>query len=230
MAAALPGEDLDHSPAPGTGPAAPRGARTRPTARLRPPRWRDPRLLVGLALVVICMLGTWQLVARAAQTVSVWAAGAPLAPGTALREDHLTVVEVKLPQNAARYISAEQAAPLGMVLLEPLGEGELIPQRVLAAPDQLSGRVVSLQIPGTLPPGVQTGSRVDLWAAERGDDSEPVHVLADVPVVLVDSGGTEFGASRTTRLDLLVTPEDLPDVMRVLARDAHLTVVSIPER
>ena len=42
--------------------------------RLRRPRWRDPRLLVGLVLVLASIAGVVALVASAQRTAAYWTA------------------------------------------------------------------------------------------------------------------------------------------------------------
>src|SRR5690606_14050384 len=68
--------------------------------RLRPPGWRDPRLLTGIVLVAISVaLGSW-LVAAAGRTVPVFVADGALTPGDVVTRDSLRVVDARLRGSA----------------------------------------------------------------------------------------------------------------------------------
>ena len=79
-------------------PAAPGGP---PTAlRLRNPSWRDPRLWVGVALVLVSVVAGARLLASADDTVGVWSASSDLTDihpitGRALPRAAWWLIEVK---------------------------------------------------------------------------------------------------------------------------------------
>lgn len=201
-------------------------------ARLRPPRWRDPRVVVGVLVVVACVLGTFALVRSSADTIMVYAAARPLAPGQALGADDLNATEVKLPRSAAYYLSADAAPPEGSVVLEPVAEGELVPRRALGTAEQVAGRAVAIDLPGSLPGGVRRGSRVDVWATPRpglGEETaDPRQILADVPVLAAEDDPAGLGASDAARIEVFVAADDLGTLMTALAGENHLSVVVIP--
>ncbi|HEX7589611.1 MAG TPA: hypothetical protein VF362_01375, partial [Demequinaceae bacterium] len=62
--------------------------------RLKRPRWSDPRLLIGVALIAIAILGTASVVARADQTEPYYAARHTLTPGTVLELSDVVVIHV----------------------------------------------------------------------------------------------------------------------------------------
>src|SRR6476659_1229278 len=55
--------------------------------RVRPPRWLDLRLVLGVLLVLGAVLLGARIVTAADATVPVWAAAGDLAAGTALTDD-----------------------------------------------------------------------------------------------------------------------------------------------
>lgn len=210
-----------------------RRRRPRPLAgRIAPPRWRDPRVVIGVLLVVASVLGTFFLVRASAETVGVYSATRALAPGENVDPADLAVVEVKLPRSAQFYLAAAQGPPEAAVVLEPVAEGELIPARALGGAGELAGRAVSIDVPGSLPRGVARGVRVDLWATPRAalgeEASDPREILADVPVLSTDEDDSGLGAADGARIEVFVASEDLGVLMTSLAQEDHLAVVIIP--
>src|SRR3954468_16062952 len=68
--------------------------------RVRPPRWLDLRLVLGVLLVLGSVLLGARVVSAADATVPVWAATGDLAPGTELTADDLVPVDVRLDDAA----------------------------------------------------------------------------------------------------------------------------------
>lgn len=130
--------------------------------RVRPPRWLDLRVVLGVLLVLGSVLLGARIVSAADATVRVWAAAGDLAPGTALAPGDLVAVDVRLDATADAYLSAA-SRPEGRVLARAVGAGELLPRSVLEEPaDQ-----VQLALPvqaGYVPPGLDRGQLVDVYA------------------------------------------------------------------
>jgi len=130
--------------------------------RVRPPRWLDLRVVLGVLLVLGSVLLGGRIIGAADATVRVWAAAADLAPGTRLAADDLVAVDVRLDATAESYLSAA-SRPEGRVLARAVGAGELLPRSVLEEPaDQ-----VQLALPvqaGYVPPGLDRGQLVDVYA------------------------------------------------------------------
>lgn len=197
--------------------------------RLRRPRWRDPRVIIGAVLVLAALLGTWQVVRAAGQTTTVWAAKSALVPGSVIGEADIVAVEVRLPEGSSAYVVTEKKLPSGTTVSAPVRAGELIPAKSLVSPDKLQGRVMALAITDPLPAAVQSGSHVDVWAAGKEEGSTPRQILASVPVTAVkrDDGG--FAAERGTRIEVFIPTDSLSDVLQSVAADQRLAVVAVPD-
>ena len=194
------------------------------------PRMRDPRVLVGIILVIVSLLGTWAVVTRVADTITVWAASKPLASGSTIDQDSLTAVEVRLPDTEEKYVRADQSSPVGMTVTGAVAAGELVPASVLVDPAHLDGRVIALDIPGSLPQAVQTGAFVDVWATDvKDDEAKPIEVLsrAHVHAVGRDEGG--FTSTADTRIEIFVPNGKLEHVLEVIATDHRVSIVAYPK-
>src|SRR3954468_13497919 len=165
---------------------APRGpAELRPgpvPRRVRPPRWLDLRLVLGLVLVLGSVLLGARVGSAADATVPVWAAAGDLAAGTVLTPEDLVAVDVRLDDVAGSYL-ASSTRPEGRTLARGVGDGELLPRAVLAEP----ARLVQLALPvqaGYVPPSLRRGQLVDVYAV-----AEPAPGAAAAP----DGGGAAGG-------------------------------------
>src|SRR4051795_9445910 len=89
-------------PAPPSAAALPPGPAPR---RVRPPRWLDLRLVLGVLLVLASVLLGARVVGAADATVPVWAVTGDLAAGTELTAGDLMAVDVRLDDTAVPYLS-----------------------------------------------------------------------------------------------------------------------------
>ena len=77
---------------------------TAPVMRLRRPRWKDPRLIIGIVLVVASVLMGALLVSRLSATTPVLVARGTIVPGEEIDPDQLTTVELRLGEQEAMYV------------------------------------------------------------------------------------------------------------------------------
>src|SRR5690606_16889177 len=95
-------EVLDNGPH--TTPEGARAVSESTAARMRRPSWRDPRLGVGILLVVASVaLGSW-VVARADATVTVYQAAQALTPGEPVDVEDLRPVQIRLDGVEETYL------------------------------------------------------------------------------------------------------------------------------
>jgi hypothetical protein len=130
--------------------------------RVRPPRWLDLRLVLGLVLVLGSVLLGARVVSAADATVPVWAAAGDLAAGTVLTAEDLVAVDVRLDDVAGSYLSTS-TRPEGRTLGRAVGDGELLPRAALAEPDRLVQVALPVQA-GYVPPSLRRGQLVDVYA------------------------------------------------------------------
>ena len=149
--------------------------------RVRPPRWLDLRLVLGVLLVLGSVLLGARIVSAADATVPVWAAAADLAPGTELTADDLVAVDVRLDEAASAYLSAG-TRPQGSVLARAVRAGELLPRSALEEPAEQVQLALPVQA-GYVPPSLERGQVVDVYAV--ADPAAGAVGIADGSVTLV---------------------------------------------
>jgi hypothetical protein len=188
------------------------GVASSPAAiRLRRPSWRDPRLAVGLLLLVAAALAGARLWASADDTVTVWATAAQVRAGEPVAGADLVASRVSLADgaSASAYLSTS-ASPTG-VFVRDLGAGELVP--AAATGPAAAGSTVDVSVavaPGHAPVDLAVGDVVDVWAvpeATAGRTAAPgVRVLTDARVTTAPSGA---GLGASTR-EVVVTVSGPP--------------------
>jgi SAF domain len=194
--------------------------------RVRPPRWLDLRLVLGVLLVLGSVLLGARIVSAADATVPVWAADADLAPGTELTVDDLVAVDVRLDDSAEAYLSAG-TRPEGRVLARAVHEGELLPRSALEDPAEQVQLALPVQA-GYVPPSLERGQVIDVYAV--ADPAAGAVGIADGSVTLVVRNATVQAI--TGRSDgVLSTPTTAVQVVvAVPAGRADEVLVSIAGR
>lgn len=176
-----------------------------PAARAQPAGWRDPRMIVGVVIVAVCVLLGARVLAGADDSVAVWGLRHDVVAGASLGPGDLVPVRVHFAGGGAeRYLTAASGpAPHGTAAHD-LAAGELLPRSAVAADDGPALVEVPLSVaPDDLPASVRRGAVVDVWVtpkvAAAGDDRARAHLaLDDVVVVAVTASGDSL-APRTTR-------------------------------
>ncbi|MET3808929.1 hypothetical protein [Arthrobacter sp. UYEF3] len=200
-------------------------------ARLKKPSWKDPRLLVGVLLVLASVVGVVSLVAAADQTTEAYAASGPIAVGEMLTTDKLHRVKVRLGDVEQHYLTPEAGLAAGLVAVQRIGKDQLVPRESLGQMDALDRKPVAVTIEETLPPQAVAGSRVDIWVAQpdtRNGFSEPTLLLKGAEIAQLTPGSTALGSQRSTVVMVLVPDGQMPKLLGAQANKAKISVVWNP--
>ena len=200
--------------------------------RVRPPRWLDLRLVLGVLLVLGSVLLGARVVAAADATVPVWSAAGDLAAGTVLTAGDLVPVDVRLDDVAGAYL-ATSTRPEGRTLARAVRSGELLPRTALEEPAELVQLALPVQA-GYVPPGLDRGQVVDVYAvadpaagATAAGDGSVALVVAAAPVQAI-SGRTEgvlSTATTTVQVVVSVPADQAPAVLGAIGGRPLVVVV-----
>lgn len=219
-------------PPPAPAPPAPVRMRGPVPRRVRPPRWLDLRLVLGVLLVLVSVLLGARVVGAADTTVPVWAAAGDLAAGTVLSPDDLVAVDVRLDDAADRYL-ATSTHPEGRALARAVREGELLPRSVLEDVPELDRIALPVQA-GYVPPGLARGQVVDVYAvadpaagAAGSADGQVALVVGAAPVQAVSgrADGVLSSAATTVQVVVAVRADDAADVLAAIGGRPLVVVV-----
>ncbi|WP_120520094.1 SAF domain-containing protein [Arthrobacter celericrescens] len=204
---------------------------TAAAARLRKPSWKDPRLLVGILLVLASVAGVISLVGAADRTVQVYVAREGIAVGQKVSKDDLSVTKVRLDDVEAGYVTVESGVPEGKVAIQRIARNQLLPKESLGDADALDRKPVAVTVEDSLPAQAVPGSRVDVWVSlpdARNGFAEPRLLLPGAEIAQVTEGSSALGASKQTVVLVLVTDEQMPKLLGAQANKAKVAVVWNP--
>lgn len=201
-------------------------------SRFRKPRWRDPRLGVGVLLVAVSVaLGAW-LFAKADKTEPVYIARDSIAVGATLQDAPWELVNVNLGVAHPSYLSVEQVDELRVAgsearFIRAVPAGELVPRSALGSVIDLQMRPVSISV--THPTPLEAGDVVDLWVMTEDvtgrEVGEPELVATGVHVSSVEDDESLFASANGNVVHVLVPEEDLASVLAALGAKANITLV-----
>lgn len=226
---------MTYAPAAPAPPGLVQGLPEPVAARLRRPRWRDPRLLTGIVIVALSVaLGSW-VVSAASRTVPVFVADGALTPGAPLTTDALRAVDVRLGAGTSSYLPADEPLPEGLVVLRVVDDGELVPLTALGADADV--RSVAVPVVSGLSDRIRAGAVVDLWfvpdapvspdGGARKDGPEPSTLAESVVVEQVDAEEGAIVVDGTVTLHVLVPTDSLPTVLTALSDAGTVAVVPV---
>ncbi|NMA77453.1 MAG: flagellar biosynthesis protein FlgA [Actinomycetales bacterium] len=198
--------------------------------RLRRPRWKDPRLIVGIVLVVASVLMGALLVSRLSETTPVLVTRSPIAPGDSIDASHLVVAEVRLGDQTDLYAGSVEAIPEGAVATRAVQEGELVPMSVIGQSEDVPLRPVMIPVDMTVAESVAPGAMVELWhtaaTADEAGDAHAELLVPDAVVRRVDEGSSL--GMRSMSVEVLVPSDSVHEVLEVLSKDERLDVIGVP--
>ena len=198
--------------------------------RVRPPRWLDLRLVLGVLLVLGSVLLGARVVTAADATVPVWSAAGDLAAGTVLTSADLVSVDVRLDSAAGAYLAAT-TQPEGRTLARSVRAGELVPRASLEEPAELVQLALPVQA-GYVPPGLVRGQVVDVYAvadptvgASGPSDVSLVVGAAPVQAISGRAEGVLSTATTTVQVVVAVAADEAADVLAGIAGRPLVVVV-----
>ncbi|MGO2745853.1 SAF domain-containing protein [Microbacterium sp.] len=191
--------------------------------------WGDIRFFIGIALVILSILGVWLIVSSARETTPVLQANRTIAQGEALASDDFRVVEVSLGAVLDEYL-APQDLVSGMIASRTVETGELLP--AVATADAQSGRTTNIVIESSvgLPEHIGVGTPVELWYSPPLDDAgeydAPRILAADVVVASIPESDGML-AQHSAAIELIIDRADVADVLAAITGGAALSVVPL---
>ena len=198
--------------------------------RLRRPRWKDPRLIVGIILVLASVLMGALLVSRLSATTSVLVAKAPIVPGDTIDSADLVAGEMRLGDQTGSYAGSLEAVPDGAVATRVVQAGELLPMSAIGQAADVPLRPVVIPVDATVAESVAPGATVELWhtapAGEEGTEAKAVLLVPDAVVRRIDEGSSL--GMRSMSVEVLVPDDSLGAVLEVLSKDERLDVIGVP--
>lgn len=203
--------------------------------RLRVRPWTDPRVLLGVVLVLAATVLGARVAAAADDSVQYWSLDTDVRAGDPVTRDQLVATDVRLSrETAARYLAVADELPASLddlVWRHDLARGGLLERDALAPSVASDQRELPLLVAdGATPPDLARGDVVEVWVGPGpGDDAgtPASQVLAAARVVRSGGGSSSFdGGSRTIVVE--VPADALTGQVVATVAAGHVTLVRQP--
>ena len=194
----------------------------------------DPRLLIGVVLVIASVAGMVGIVLATDHTRAVLVAREALMPGDVVRVGDLDVIGAGLGSLAEHYLTPDDVPAEGVVVTRAVVAGEAVPRSAVGEARGARLATIVVEARGLLPSAVTPGSTVDVWAAPPASSSSPADAAdSTVPVVLVDEAivvrliedDALVATGDVTGVELLVPRSRIARVLAARAADTDLAIV-----
>ncbi|NQX12761.1 hypothetical protein HQQ80_14075 [Microbacteriaceae bacterium VKM Ac-2855] len=191
----------------------------------------DPRLVIGIVIVVASILGTIALVAGSDRTVAVYSVHESLGRGQSLTADALVESEVAVGSLIDGYVRVGSLPRGGLIVTRSLAAGELLPASAIEPESSLREAALVLPITGPVADGIVPGAAVQIWALPRSvGGGETASMLADgaeVRRIRESEGFMSSGAD--VAVELLVSREAVPALLKAQGAGASFALVSLDD-
>ena len=212
------------------------GART-VTGKERLPRrfWFDPRLAIGIGLVVASVVGVFGIVQATDRSVLVYFASNALSPGDRVYEADLEIATVRLGDAGNRYLTQGDVPRDGLLVTRAVSAGELLPASAVGSAASIRVASVVVRVSGQLSRSIAPGTVVDVWSATQTEDRHfgpPAVLVGSATVVRVLESSGLIADQSGGGVELLVPRDRIARVLEAAADGDSISLVpvSIPVR
>jgi hypothetical protein len=200
-----------------------------PARRIRQATWADPRLVIGVLLILVSLVVGARVVGAADKTQAMHSLKRDLPAGHVLTADDVQPLNARIVSKSAAYILAKKVVA-GQVLLREVRKGELLSQSAVGPDPRKPMREMSVAVKQEhAAGGLVAGSRVDVVATIAKSSEAPARtwtVAKGVEVMGEPKSAGGFGGS-TYRVILDVPAELVLDVTAAM-RTAEIDIVEVP--
>lgn len=195
----------------------------------------DPRLIVGLVLVLASVAGVMGIVAAADHRVTVYAAAATLVPGDRVSAGDLVVRHVALDDASTLYLTERDLRRDGLVATTVVRRGELVPRSAVGSGQGNDSTSLVVHLDGDVSESVVSGAVIDIWSSPRmGADSDagssagfgaPTVLCSDAIAVRVVASDGFVSAGDGQSVEVRVPRSRLARLLHAVANGDALAVV-----
>jgi hypothetical protein len=187
--------------------------------------WRDPRLWLGIVLVVASITSANWYVNRIGQRTFVVVAAHSLARGTAIAATDLRLVPMAIPSDVNVVTNADKV--IGEVVARDVATNEIFTSETVAGIDSRATRVLSIPIRAGRLPHLEHGQTVDVWvtpSSESGNLPGPSELIVASAVVVAAPDALD--AVSDSAVSLAVSDVAVGAVLAAM-RDGVVDVVAV---
>lgn len=191
----------------------------------------DPRILVGVLLVLASAGGTTALVTALTRTVTVYRAERAFVAGERITADRLGATSVRLGDAQELYLAGPLPAE-GLIATRAVAAGEVVPRSAVGTAASVDTATVVVDLASPLAQGVATGSDVDLWSAPRLAGAQerygpPVVLVSDAVVARIPARTGLVAGPQDDAVEVQVPRDEVAPLLQAQADGSRVSAVAV---
>lgn len=198
--------------------------------------WRDPRLLLGIMLVLLSTVVGAKIFAAQDDTVAYWSIRASVAAGDAVERENLVATRVRLGAAASdNYLRVDDEFPARIGELSWAHDaraGALVDGYAFVVDGEQSAGELPLNVAsGSYPRDLRRGDSVDVWVGPGpGQSTEDlsIQVLQGARVLSTGRDSSAIGGSLARTILVGVDAGKLANKTLSAISAGHVTLVRVP--
>ncbi|WP_421084607.1 SAF domain-containing protein [Rothia nasimurium] len=197
--------------------------------RYKKPGFKDPKLVIGLLLILVSVVGVVGIVRFANKSEPFYMASSDIKIGDALTSANLKVVDVQLGESAGHYVRADVELTEGTVAMQPIKSGELIASSEITDELKDGRRLTTLLMDHYAVAGFSSGDLVDVWVSfkrEGSNDYEaPQSLVSHAEIHSITAQESIIGGTGKTAVELWVNADQLSQVLSASNGGAAINLI-----
>jgi hypothetical protein len=187
---------------------------------------QDPRLWLGIFLIIAAMIIGQIVISKASARVPAIVLNSNIAKGSLIKESDISVVQVSVPM--AKNLVTAPSEVVGKVADTDLFIGDLISVHSLAVDYPANVRSVSVPIRAGHLPQIQSGEKVDVWMTPSLDGiALPGPATLIIPNAVVVQAPEFVDAGMDTSVSIQIPQTQVQSLVQAM-RDGVIDLVAIP--
>ncbi len=192
--------------------------------------WFDPRLAIGVGLVIASVIGVFAVVTSSDNSVLVYSASSTLNPGDRVYSKDFDVASVQLGQTSGRYLSQADVPTEGLLVTRSVSAGELVPASAVGSASSIRVASVVVRVSGELSHSIAPGTVIDVWSAAVTDDRQfgpPAVLVGSATVVQIPESKGLIADGRGHVVEILVPRDRIARVLEAVADGDSISLVPV---
>lgn len=197
--------------------------------RLQKPTIKDPRLIIGVLLIIFSMTAVGLVLKAGNKTETYLVAKNDISVGQKLSADDVVPVEAKMEdtQKSVYFTNLEDIS--GQYATAYIKAGKFLGTTDLENPSSDSRRKVTVVLESNAAAALNNGDRVDIWVARPKENSQEFESPQTIMVGAEVSGKTSdeslIGGTGKTAVTVLVLDDALPQLLEAVNNESKINLI-----
>ncbi|WP_175956175.1 hypothetical protein [Schaalia sp. Marseille-Q2122] len=191
--------------------------------------WKDPRLVIGIIVLLASIIACTQLIASARAGIPVYRSTRPIAQGESLGPHNTVIIDAR-PESTAYLPGGELPSDAQATI--NIGAGELIARSAITTEAQKNRRNIVISVSDGLPDTVTPGTSLELWFVPNQpigtqEAPKPSIVTKDATLVKVLGESGILAGQGSLRIEVRFNVTDISKILESAHGNGTLSAVPV---